>query len=47
VNISTNFVCHVRTKGLNSLDLMKTPQGTLEPKRGFWLNSKFIKNQLF
>lgn len=47
VNISTNFVCHVRTKGLNSHDLMKTPQGTLEPKRGFWLNSKFIKNQLF
>ena len=47
VNISTNFLCHVRTKGLNSKDLMRTPQGTLEPKRGFWLNSKYIKTQLF
>ena len=47
VNISTNFICHVRTKGLNASDLMKTPQGTFEPKRGFWLNSKYIKTQLF
>jgi DNA mismatch repair protein MutH len=47
ITIKNNFICHVRTKGLNSKDLMKTPQGTIEPKRGYWLNASYLKTQIF
>ena len=47
ISIKNNFICHVRTKGLNNKDLMKTPQGTIEPKRGYWLNASYLKTQLF
>lgn len=47
ITIKNNFICHVRTKGLNNKDLMKTPQGTIEPKRGYWLNASYLKTQLF
>jgi DNA mismatch repair protein MutH len=46
ISIKNNFICHVRSKGINSEDLMKTPQGTLEPKKAYWLNSSFIKTQI-
>ena len=47
ITIKNNFICHIRTKGLNNKDLMKTPQGTMEPKRGYWINSSYLKTQLF
>ena len=47
ITIKNDFICHVRTKGLNNKDLMKTPQGTIEPKRGYWLNASYLKTQLF
>jgi DNA mismatch repair protein MutH len=39
-------VCHVRTKGVNSKDLMETPQGTFEKKKSYWLNSRYILKQI-
>ncbi len=47
ITIKNDFICHVRTKGMNNKDLMKTPQGTIEPKRGYWLNASYLKTQLF
>ena len=46
ITIKNNFICHIRSKGINSKDLMKTPQGTLEPKKGYWLNASYIKAQI-
>jgi DNA mismatch repair protein MutH len=46
ITIRNNFICHVRTKGINNKDLMKTPQGTMELKRGYWLNASYIKSQI-
>ena len=43
MKISDNKICHVRPKGLNSLDLMETSFGTLEKKKSYWLNSSYIK----
>jgi len=39
-------ICHVRPKGVNAKDLMATPQNTLEKKKCYWLNSKYILNQI-
>ena len=39
-------IFHVRPKGMNSKDLMKTPQGTFEKKKSYWLNSRYILNQI-
>jgi DNA mismatch repair protein MutH len=47
ISFKNDFICHVRTKGKNKLDLMETPQYTLEPKRSFWLNSNYIKSQIY
>lgn len=41
---SQHPICHVRPKATNSLDLMETPQGTLEKKKCYWLNRAYIKN---
>jgi DNA mismatch repair protein MutH len=46
ITIKNNFICHVRSKGLNGKDLMETPQGTMEPKKGYWLNASYIKSQI-
>ena len=46
ITMKNNFICHVRSKGLNSKDLMETPQGTMEPKKGYWLNASYIKTQI-
>ena len=42
--ISDDNVFHVRPKGINSKDLMLTPQGTLEKKYAYWLNRDYILN---
>ncbi len=39
-------IFHVRPKGINSKDLMETPQGTFERKKAYWLNSRFILKQI-
>lgn len=39
---SEHPICHVRPKAVNSRDLMKTPQGTLEKKKSYWLNRQYI-----
>ena len=39
-------ICHVRPKGIDSSDLMQTPQGTLEKKKCYWLNSRYILNEI-
>jgi len=41
--ISDNKLCHVRPKGRNSLDLMRTSSGQFEKKMCYWLNSSYIK----
>lgn len=46
ITIKNNFICHVRSKGTNSKDLMETPQGTMELKKGYWLNASYIKTQI-
>ncbi|HMT19489.1 MAG TPA: Sau3AI family type II restriction endonuclease [Candidatus Saccharibacteria bacterium] len=39
-------VAHVRPHGRNANDKIKTPQGTYEVKRSFWLNAKYIERAL-
>lgn len=46
ISIRNNFICHVRTKGINSQDVILTPQGTYQKKRSFWLNASYIKTQI-
>jgi|GEM_PF-5211847 len=46
ISIKSNFICHVRTKGANKNDLMKTPQHTKEVKRAFWLNASYLKSKI-
>ena len=41
-----NKVGHIRPKAISVKDLMKTPQGTFEKKKCFWLNSKYIAEQI-
>lgn len=41
--ISESPVAHVRPHGKNSNDTLVTPQGTMEMKRCFWLNAKYIQ----
>lgn len=46
IKISDNEIAHVRPKGKDSSDVMVTPQGTFERKKCFWLNAKYIKEQI-
>ncbi|WP_339712991.1 MutH/Sau3AI family endonuclease [uncultured Kriegella sp.] len=39
-------IFHVRPKGVNAKDLMRTPQGTMEKKKSYWLNSRYILKQI-
>jgi DNA mismatch repair endonuclease MutH len=39
-------VAHVRPHGKDSGDTIETPQGTMEMKRCFWLNAKYIQRVL-
>jgi len=44
--MTENPVCHVRPHGRNSADKSETPQGVMLPKKSFWLNRQYIKNQV-
>lgn len=44
--IRDSKIAHVRPKGRDVNDLMETPQGTLEKKKCFWLNSRYIEEVL-
>ena len=44
--ISESTVAHVRPHGKNSQDTIITPQGTMEMKKCFWLNAKYIQKIL-
>ncbi len=44
--ISESEIAHVRPHGKDSSDTLKTPQGTSEVKRCFWLNAKYIRKML-
>ncbi len=44
--ISESPVAHVRPHGKDSTDTIETPQGTMEPKKSFWLNAKYIRKAI-
>lgn len=46
IKISNGEIAHVRPKAKDSKDVMLTPQGTEERKKCFWLNAKYIKEQI-
>lgn len=46
IKISDGEIAHIRPKGRDSKDVMLTPQGTYERKKSFWLNAKYIKEQI-
>lgn len=43
---SENRAVHVRPHGRDSRDVIPTPAGTLVCKKSFWLNGRYIKEQL-
>lgn len=43
---STNPVVHVRPHGRNADDKLELPGGMMYPKQGFWLNSRYIAEQV-
>lgn len=46
IKISDKVKFHIRNKDLKSKDCVPTPQGHLEKKRAFWLNSDYIREQI-
>lgn len=46
IKISDREIAHIRPKGQNVKDLALTPQGTEERKKCFWLNARYIKEQI-
>lgn len=46
IKISDNEIAHIRPKAQNKDDLMITPQGRYERRKCFWLNAKYIKEQI-
>ena len=46
IKISDGEIAHIRPKGKNSKDTMLTPQGEYKRKKCFWLNAKYIKEQI-
>lgn len=44
--IKDSNVAHVRPHGKDSTDTIETPQKTLEMKRCFWLNAKYIQHAI-
>jgi DNA mismatch repair protein len=46
IKISDGEIAHIRPKAQNVNDLANTPQGTEERKKCFWLNAKYIKEQI-
>ena len=46
IKSSENPICHIRPKGADSTDLMKTPQGTWEKKKCYWLNRQYVLSEI-
>jgi DNA mismatch repair protein len=46
IKISQGEIAHIRPKGIDNNDVMLTPQGTYGKKKSFWLNAKYIKEQI-
>lgn len=46
IKLSSGEISHIRPKAQNSKDLVITPQGTYEKRKAFWLNAKYIKEQI-
>ncbi len=44
--IKDSNIAHVRPHGANKEDKKETPQGTMETKKCFWLNAKYIQKAL-
>ncbi|MBS1917921.1 MAG: DNA mismatch repair protein [Bacteroidetes bacterium] len=44
IKSSDNRIGHVRPKARDSEDLMEAPDGTMQKKKCFWLNSAYIKS---
>lgn len=44
--ISNNRVSHVRPHGINKLDVCKAPDGKFYTKKCFWLNAKYVRDQI-
>ena len=46
IKSSENPICHIRPKGADSTDLMKTPQGTWEKKKCYWFNRQYVLSSI-
>lgn len=46
IKISDGEIAHIRPKAQNVNDLAPTPQGTKARKKCFWLNTRYIKEQI-
>lgn len=46
IKISDGEIAHIRPKAQNEKDVTHTPQGTEERKKCFWLNAKYVKEQI-
>lgn len=46
IRSTQNPVCHIRPKADDSRDLMRTPQGTLEKKKCYWLNRRYVLSEI-
>lgn len=46
VGSKENRCCHVRPHGRNSEDTLQTPNGDFVVKKSFWLNSRYIGNEI-
>jgi DNA mismatch repair protein MutH len=43
IKASNDKIGHIRPKAINADDLMEAPNGTMQKKKSFWLNSTYIK----
>lgn len=46
IKISDGEIAHIRPKARNKEDMTLTPQGTYEKRKSFWLNARYIKEQI-
>jgi DNA mismatch repair protein MutH len=44
--ISDSYVAHVRPHAKNAQDVLPTPSGRMLVKKGFWLNQKYLADQI-
>lgn len=46
IKISDGEIAHIRPKAQNEKDVAPTPQGSEQRKKCFWLNAKYVKEQI-